>query len=91
MVSAVTVLALYVGGYFVVVHKRLQNPFISWPIRRPLLMEAYYRVSSLQIIYEPIVLLDQKLFPARWVCQPTTKDTAFAGSVGDPAWLSLLR
>jgi len=121
ILSAVTILALYVGGYFVVVHKRLQNLFISWPIRRPLPMEAYYRVNSLRILYEPVVRLDQNLFPTRWVCPPTTKDqyeivfknfdlrripgisksreskpvgadrSAFAGSVGDPAWLSLFR
>ena len=71
IVSAVTVLTLYVGGYFFVVHKRLQNPFISWPIMRPLPMEAYYRVNSLEIIYEPLVRLDQRLFPKRWVCPPT--------------------
>ena len=125
ILSAVTILALYVGGYFFLVHKRLQNPFIRWPIMRPLPMEAYYRVNSLKIIYEPVVLLDQKLLPTRWVCPPTTKDqyemvfknfdlnripgiskspnqppeskpvgadrSAFAGSVGDPAWLSLFR
>jgi hypothetical protein len=72
--SAVTALTLYVGGYFFVMHKRLQNPFISWPVRRPLPMVAYYRVNSLRIIYEPVVRLDQKLFPTRWVCPPTPKE-----------------
>jgi hypothetical protein len=71
---AVSMLAIYVAGYFLVVHKRLQNPFISWPIMRPLPMDAYYSPSSFKVIYEPIVRLDQKLFPARWMCPPTPKD-----------------
>lgn|GEM_PF-5363524 len=88
-------------------------------------MEAYYRVKNLEIIYKPVVRLDQKLFPSRWVCPSTSKEqyevvfknfdlkrihemseppnrtpeptpvgvghSTFAGNVGDPAWLSLLR
>ena len=34
-------------------------------------MEADYRVSSLKVIYEPVVRLDQKMFPKRWQCSPT--------------------
>jgi hypothetical protein len=72
--SIVVVMVLYVAGYFFEVHQRLRNPFISWPIMRPLPMETYYRVSSLRVIYEPVVRLDQKLFPTRWFCQPTPKE-----------------
>jgi hypothetical protein len=66
-------LILYVAGYSFEVHQRLQNPFISWPVMRPLPLEAYYRVGSLKIIYEPAVRVDRKLFPKHWQCQPTPK------------------
>ena len=35
-------------------------------------MEAYYRVSKLKTLYEPLARVDQKLFPKRWQCQPTS-------------------
>ena len=79
ILSAVAALALYVGGYFVVVHKQLQNPFIHWPIRRPIPMVEYYQVPSLQVIYEPLVRLDKKLFPRRWV-YPRTSDAEIAAA-----------
>jgi hypothetical protein len=60
ILSAVAALTLYIGGYFVVVHKRLQNPFISWPIRTPRPMVEYYQVPSLRVIYDPLVHLDKK-------------------------------
>lgn len=69
----VVILMVYVGGYFFVVHKRLVNPFISWPIMRPLPMEAYYRPYCLGFIYETVVRLDQKFFPMHWLCPPTPK------------------
>jgi hypothetical protein len=77
ILSAVVALMFYVGGYFVVVHKRLQNPFISWPIRRPMPMVEYYQVPSLRVIYEPVVRLEKKSFPRRWVC-PRTSDEEIA-------------
>jgi hypothetical protein len=66
-------LFLYVAGYFFEVDRQLENPFISWPIVKPLPLQAYYRVGSLRIIYKPAVRLDQKLFPNHWWCQPTPK------------------
>ena len=77
ILSAVAALTLYVGAYFVVVHKRLQNPFISWPIRRPMPMVEYYQVPSLRVIYEPVVRLEKKLFPRRWV-YPATSEAEIA-------------
>lgn len=74
ILSAVAALTLYFGAYFVVVHKRLQNPFISWPIRQPLPMVEYYQVPALQVIYEPMIRLDKELFPTRWVCPPTSEE-----------------
>jgi len=74
MLSALAVSILYLGGYFFVVHQRRRNPFISWPIRRPLPMEAYYSVSKLKPVYQPLVRLDQKMFPKRWQCQPTPSE-----------------
>jgi hypothetical protein len=73
LLSVVSVLTLYIVGYFFVVHPRLQNPFVSWPIRRPLPTVAYYRVESLRLIYQPAVWLDQRYFPTRWICPPTPR------------------
>jgi|SRR5579872_4656489 len=74
ILSAVIAVTLYLGGYFIVVGKRLRDPFISWPIMRPLPMSAYCRVKCFEIIYAPVVRLDWKLFPARWVFPPTAKE-----------------
>jgi hypothetical protein len=71
---AAATLAFYAGGYFFVVHKRLQNPFISWPIRTPKPVVEFYQPHALQVIYEPMVRLDKKLFPKRWVCPPTPNE-----------------
>jgi hypothetical protein len=72
--SSAVALMLYIGGYFVVVDKQLRNPFISWPIRRPLPMVEYYRVASFRVIYQPAVWLDKKLFPKRWEYPRTSKE-----------------
>ena len=74
IVPAFAALTLYIGGYFVVVHKQLQNPFISWPMRAPRPMVEYYQVPGLRVIYEPLVRVDKKLFPNRWVCPPTSAE-----------------
>jgi hypothetical protein len=74
LVSAMAVSVLYVTGYFIVVQKRLRNPFISWPIMRPLPMVEYYSPAGLKALYEPVVRLDQKMFPKRWQCPPTPKE-----------------
>lgn len=74
ILSAFAALTLYIGGYCVVVHKALQNPFISWPIRAPRPMVEYYQVPGLRVIYEPLVRSDKKLFPKRWVCPPTSDE-----------------
>jgi hypothetical protein len=65
------ILIFYVAGYFFEVHQRLRNPFISWPIMKPLPMVADYRISVLKPLYEPVVRLNQKMFPQQWQCQPT--------------------
>ena len=61
------------------VHNRLQNPFISWPIRTPRPMVEYYQVPALRVIYEPLVCIDKKLFPKRWVF-PATSDKEIAAA-----------
>jgi hypothetical protein len=71
VLSTTAFAVFYVVGYFLVVQKQLQNAFISWPILKPLPMKAYYRISCLRVIYEPIVRLDQMFFPLRWQCPPT--------------------
>jgi hypothetical protein len=68
---ALALSVLFMGGYFFVVHQRLRNPFISWPMLRPAPMEAYYTPTCLRVLYEPVVRLDQKLCPKRWQCPPT--------------------
>jgi len=65
LLSAVAVSILYVTGYFIVVQKRLRNPFLSWQ-GKPLPMAEYYSPTGLKALYEPVVRLDQQVFPKRW-------------------------
>lgn len=37
-------------------------------------MVEYYSVPSLETVYAPLVQLDQKVFPKRWLCPPTPKE-----------------
>src|SRR5579862_3368261 len=70
VLSAIAISVIYLCGYYFVVHQRLQNPFVSWPIRRGLPMVAYYQPSYLRPLYEPAVRLEQWLFPKRWLSRP---------------------
>jgi hypothetical protein len=68
---AVLAMVAYFGSYLWVVQPMQTNHFLHWH-GTPLRMDPHYRVSRpwLQALYEPLVRLDQQLFPERWQWQP---------------------
>lgn len=62
----------YLGSYLLVVQPRMSDHFLQWR-GHPRRMDPDYRMSGrwLHGPYQPLVRLDQHLFPKRWQWQPS--------------------